>query len=76
MKIPYDRLSPEILRAIALEYVSREGTDYGHEEWSMDEKVEQVLDQIRAGQVHVFYDEDSETCNLVTNEQAKFYRGD
>lgn len=76
MKIPPDRLDPETLRAIALEFVSREGSEYGHQEWSMEQKVEQVIDQVRAGEVHVFYDENSKTCNLVTSKDARIYQGD
>lgn len=71
MEVPYDRLPPQTLRNLVTEYVSREGTDYGHREWDMDQKVEQVLDQIRRGEVRILFDPEAETCNLVTREQAK-----
>lgn len=40
MKIPYSELSPEVVRSIIDEFVTREGTDYG-EEYSLDEKAAQ-----------------------------------
>ena len=49
MKIPPSMLSEQALRGIALEFVSREGTDYGHKDWDMETKVEQVLGQIARG---------------------------
>jgi uncharacterized protein len=39
MDIPADQLKPELLRSIAEEFVTREGTDYGDMEVSLDEKV-------------------------------------
>lgn len=71
MQIPPDMLSEQALRGIALEYVSREGTDYGHQNWDMETKVEQVLRQIDRGEVVIYYNEKTETCNLLTKRQAK-----
>lgn len=56
MEIPQDALPPDTLRAIVEEFVTREGTDYGHAAPSLDEKVEQVLAQIRRGDVRVLFD--------------------
>lgn len=70
MLVPKEMLRPELLRRIVLEFVSREGTDYGHSDWTMDEKVEQVLVQIERGEVVISYDDASETCNLLLREDA------
>ncbi|MBL4821092.1 MAG: YheU family protein [Gammaproteobacteria bacterium] len=64
MKIPYSQLSPESLRGIIEEYVSREGTEYGSKDYTLDEKVEQVLVQIRRGEVVIEFDPDSQSCHL------------
>ena len=69
MRVPPDSLRAETLRGVALEFVTREGTDYGHSDWTMEEKVDQVLAQIASGEVVIFYDHVTETVNLVTNEQ-------
>ncbi len=40
--IPTESLSPEALRGIVEAFVLREGTDYGHRDFSLDEKCEAV----------------------------------
>lgn len=68
--VPKERLSVEIVRQIILEYVSREGTDYGHGDWTMDEKVAQVMLQLERGEVVITYDDITETCNLLLRDEA------
>ena len=68
MEIPFESLSPESLKGIVEEYVTREGTEYGANDFSLTEKVEQVLQQLEAGEVIIDYDPDSQTCNLVRKE--------
>ena len=70
MLIPHASLSPDSLRGVVEEYVSREGTEYGDREYTMDEKVRHVLQQLERGDIFIDYDPDSGTCNLVTREQA------
>ncbi|MEL6182505.1 MAG: YheU family protein [Myxococcota bacterium] len=69
MKVPYTALSEAALRGVITEFVTREGTDYGDRIYSLDEKIKHVMGQLRAGKVHIFYDEDTETCNLLTQQQ-------
>lgn len=71
MKIPPSLLSPEALRGIALEFVSREGTDYGHKEYDMDKKVAQVLTRIERGDVVILADPETGSCNLVVAREAQ-----
>ncbi|HEB91728.1 MAG TPA: YheU family protein [Deltaproteobacteria bacterium] len=58
-------LSPTALRGLVEEFVSREGTDYGPGEWSLEEKVEQVLDQIGRGEARIVFDLELETVGIV-----------
>jgi uncharacterized protein YheU (UPF0270 family) len=69
MKIPYSELSPETLRNIIDEFVTREGTDYG-EEYSLDEKVSHVLELLKEDKVMITFDPVSETCSIVTSHKA------
>lgn len=39
LKIPYDQLYPEALHGVIEEFVTRDGTDYGEIEISMETKV-------------------------------------
>ncbi|NKB31633.1 MAG: YheU family protein [Pseudomonadales bacterium] len=65
MEIPYAELSEEALRGIIEEFVSREGTDYGDREYSLEDKIQHVKRQLESGEVKVFFDSESETCNLI-----------
>jgi len=64
VEIPYSELSGDALRAIIEEFVSREGTEYGAVEISLDTKVEQVRRQLEKGEVGIDFDPDSQTCHL------------
>jgi len=65
MRIPYLELSPETLRRIVDEFVTREGTDYG-EEYSLDDKVAQVTELLKQDKVMITFDINSETCSIVS----------
>lgn len=64
MIIPHAELDADTLTAIIEEYISREGTDYGIEEYSLAQKVEQVRRQLQRGEVVLNYDPESQSCNL------------
>jgi len=69
MIIPPERLTMEVLRSIVESYVSREGTDYGEVELSLDEKVDSLLPSIYSGEVLLVYGEASQSVNLVPKQQ-------
>ena len=47
MIVPYQDISAETLNAIIKEFVLREGTEYGAEDISIDEKINQVHQQLK-----------------------------
>ena len=47
------------------EYVTREGTEYGAEEFSLDEKCLAVKRQLERGEVLITWDEESQSCSLL-----------
>ena len=65
MEIPHTELSAEALRAVIEEFITREGTDYGMQEYSLEQKIEQVRGQLARGEVRIVFDPDSQTCNLL-----------
>lgn len=71
MIIPYQQLSHEALKGLMEEFITREGTDYGHEAPSLAEKVAQVERQLAAGDVVIVFDPASESVSLVTRHQAE-----
>jgi len=71
MLIPYQELQKSTLIALIEEFIDREGTDYGEFEVSREAMINQVHQQLSDGKVVICYDEESETCNLVTANKAK-----
>ena len=58
-------LSPEALRGLIEEFVSREGTDYGHEDRSLESKVAAVLRQLESGEARIVFDLANESASIV-----------
>lgn len=69
MNIPHQQLQADTLRAIIEEYISREGTDYGDTEYSMEQKVQQVMRQLERGDIVLNYDAESQSCDLAPVEK-------
>ena len=65
LDIDYRELSGEALRGLIEEFITREGTEYGHREVSLDEKVEDVERQLARGEAKVVYDSVDECANIV-----------
>jgi len=69
--VPWRELSAEALEGVIVEYVSREGTEYGLSDVPLEDKVAQVRRQLEAGEVVVLFDAASETVNLVTRRELE-----
>ena len=65
IKIPYAQLNPETLNSVIEEFVTRDGTDYGEIEVSLETKTSQVLGQLKSGKAVIVFDQESETCNIL-----------
>lgn len=65
VEIPAERLPAETLRALIEEFVTRDGTDYGRSEKSTDQKVEDVMRQLRRREVKIVFDPETQTANIV-----------
>ena len=66
--VPIDRLSREALDGLIEEFVTRDGTDYGEREDTLDEKKNAVTRQLERGEVVIVFDSESETANIVPKE--------
>jgi hypothetical protein len=69
--IPFKELSPEALRGVIEEFVTRDGTDYGEREIPLETKVQKVLNQLHAGKAVITFDQKTETCNIVPSGDIK-----
>lgn len=68
VEIPIERLGDELLTALIDDFVLREGTDYGHEDISLETKRGQIRAQLRAGTAAIMFDPSSETCTILRRE--------
>jgi uncharacterized protein len=64
-------LSHKALLGLIEEFVTRNGTDTGYTDGSLDENVEMVIRQLKRGDVFIVYDETTETANIVPKDYAK-----
>lgn len=71
MIVSPEKISSDTLRNLVSEFIGREGTDYGEQEVEMSIKVEQVMAQIRAGEVVVTYSEKEESVNLLPAHEVR-----
>lgn len=70
MIIPYEQISPDALQGLIEDFITREGTDYGETEVSLDHKVAQVKRQLVRGDIVIVYDAPSETVSILTKQDA------
>lgn len=74
LKVPYDQLSPEALKGVIEEFVTRDGTDYGENEVPLETKISQILAQLKAGRALIVFDPKSETCNILRADDPALNR--
>jgi len=65
IEIPPEALSDEALRGVLENFVLREGTDYGPGEWSLEDKVDQVMAQLRRREARIVYDPATESVTVL-----------
>lgn len=71
IEIPFGLLSDDALRGLIEEFVSREGTDYGQRDHTLDEKAASVRRQLEDGRAVIVYDPATENCNIVLKENVR-----
>ncbi len=65
LPIPRDALAADTVRALVEEFVTRDGTDYGRVERSLDEKITDVLRLLDSGDAVIVFDTETQTANIV-----------
>ena len=65
MIIPWQDLAPETLDNLIESFVLREGTDYGEQERSLEQKVNDVKRQLKSGDVVLVWSELHEPVNIM-----------
>ena len=72
MIIPWDMIDKDTLRNLIEDFVSRDGTDNGYDQ-SLDNRVEQVINRLKTGEIVVVFDSASESVNIISKEDAHQY---
>lgn len=63
--VPHDQLSGEALNGVIEEFVTRDGTDYGVREVTLDEKIARVKRLLETGKAVIVFDPESQSCNIL-----------
>tara|TARA_E500000331_G_C17036753_1_gene617674 strand:+ start:603 stop:812 length:210 start_codon:yes stop_codon:yes gene_type:complete len=65
MKIPYKELTEETLINVVDAFILREGTDYGHQEITIEQKRERVLSMLSSGSAEIVFYPENEHIDIV-----------
>lgn len=68
--VPLQRLEADVLQALLEEFASRDGTDYGEQELTLQQKVGELRMQLGRGELTLLYETDSEQWDLLPEDQA------
>ncbi|MDR9466719.1 YheU family protein [Marinospirillum sp.] len=74
VEIPYTLLEAETLAALLEVFVTRQGYDTTSEETS-SQWVEQLRQQMQKGELVILHDVETETTEVMTQQQAKNFLG-
>ena len=69
--IPLDRINPVTLRKMVEEFVTREWSDLSDADCTFEDKIEQVIQQLKENRIKVVFDLTSETCNIVPADTVR-----
>jgi uncharacterized protein len=69
--VPHTSLSAEALEGLVEEFITREGTDYGHVEHSLAQKRSSVMRQVERAEVAIVFDLEAESTTLVTRDDLR-----
>jgi uncharacterized protein YheU (UPF0270 family) len=65
LTIPHGELSRAALRGLVEAFILREGTDYGRREFSLEEKVAQVMSQLEREEACIMFDPETRSVDIV-----------
>lgn len=63
--IPFEQINPDTLRNMVAEFVTREWADLGDSDYTLNDKIAQVLKQLQNNDAKVVFDFTSESWNIV-----------
>jgi len=67
----HKELSQVALDGVLESFILREGTEYGHSDYSLAEKKEHVMAKLEMGSALVIFDFETESCTIALKEELK-----
>lgn len=74
--VPVSRLDAATLDNLLEEFASRDGTDYGLRESTLQERVMQLRARLASGEAALLFDSDSDSWDILPAPQARNLAGD
>ena len=74
VEVPTSQLAPATLRTVVEDFCTRDGTDYGAVELDLEDKVDRVLRQLKAGDAHLIFESTTETLRIVDTPEIRRIR--
>lgn len=71
VEVPPQRLQTDILQALLEEYASRDGTDYGERELSLEQKVDSLRVQMQRRELLIVFDVYCDQWDLLPAQRAR-----
>jgi len=69
--VPWKDLPPDTLTNLIEEFVTRDGTDYGHTEQSLDQKVEGLMQQLRTGEARICFEAKTGSIHILARQSLR-----
>lgn len=69
--VPIEKISEEALYGLIDEFILREGTDYGQNEFTLEEKHAQIKKQLLSGKIIIVFDSVEESASIIKKEQLR-----
>ena len=69
--IPAEALSGQALDGLLEEFLTRDGTDSGAEERTLDDKKSAVRRQLDRGEIMIVFDPDTQTSNIILKDELR-----
>lgn len=68
IEVPAQELSEQAITGLIDEFITREGTDYGTHEHSLEQKRASVLRQLQRNEIAIVFEFESESTTLLRRE--------
>lgn len=65
VEVPFRYLHPDTLRNVISEFVTRDWEEMGSTSYTLEQKIDQVMAQLKSGKARLMFDLESNSCNII-----------